>query len=83
MAEGPDLWKLLSGMDRQSTIQKIMSDSTVKTRTMGNTIGVVGIETGGLSIKGGMRTLQRLATANHGWAQYPADKRSWMSTRAS
>lgn len=60
-----------------------MSDSAVKTRTMGNTIGVVGTETGGLSIKGGMKTLQRLATANYGWAQYPADKRSWMSTRAS
>lgn len=60
-----------------------MSDSVVKTRTMGDRIEVVGTETEGLSIKGGMRNLQRLATANHGWAQYPVEKRSWMSTHAN
>lgn len=63
-----------------------MLDSVVKTRTMGDRIevvGMVGTETEGLSIKGGLRNRQGLATASHGWAQYLAEKRSRMSTRAS
>lgn len=48
-----------------------MSDRVVvKTRNMCDRIEMVGIETEGSSIKGGMRSLQRLAAANHGWAVY-------------
>lgn len=55
-----------------------MSDSVVKSRTMGDRIEVVG-----LSIRDGVRNLQSLAAANHGWAPYLVEKRNWMSTRAS
>lgn len=52
-----------------------MSDSVVvKTRNMSDRIEMVGIETEGLSIKGGMRNVQRLVAAYHGLAWYLAKK---------
>lgn len=54
----------------------------MKTRNVGDRMEVVGRQAESFSMEGGMRNLQRLAAANHGWAQYPVKKRSWVSTRA-
>lgn len=59
-----------------------MSDSVVKTRNVGERTEVVGRQAESFSMEGVVRNLQRLAAANHGWAQHPVKKRSWVSTGA-